>query len=498
MKSLLLILFFITSFFVRIMRWFAFMQQKEYRFDRIKLFLFSKEGISELFRFLPNKSDFSRTGLKRPKLTPRVLLLISFFVVLSGLYFYYSLRFGYEYLLTLYPYPMWYSLVLVLCVAVLYLISIPIFVLVSVLPTVLIAYVQTYQVLYLARKKLRTHAPKVIGITGSYGKTSTKLLLAHVLSQKYSVFMTPKSFNTKYSVAKSVVDGYSGQEIAIIEYGAYRKGEIKELTKWVQPEFAIVTGLTEQHLGLFGSVENIISAKAELVSSLPHKATVVCNVYEEKTIQICELGSTSNSAQILEVAPGSKVAPLERVTVTDLGKLKVTWQGTTIQTQLYGKQNQELIRLVIATAQKFGLSREQIISGLETFVPNEKFIYMYSLNSGLRVLDDGDTSNPKGFQAIIDLAKQIKAEKRVLITPGIVDLGGRSRAIHLELARSAKKIFDQVIFVGEVGKEEFVTLFGENCITHREQFAEVINSMKSTDLVVLEGRMPAWVLEQLK
>ncbi len=144
------------------------------------------------------------------------------------------------------------------------------------------------------------------------------------------------------------------------------------------------------------------------------------------------------------------------------------------------------------------MEQEEIISALESFVPDEKFVFTYSLNNGVRVIDDGDTSNPKGFAAIIVLAKSMSAAKKILITPGIVDLGNDSKDIHLELARQAQRVFDQVVFVGESGKQEFMQVFGSELLTQSEQLEEVVSHLDSNDLIIIEGRMPSWTKKYIQ
>lgn len=492
MKSSLLILVFFASFIVRALRWLGFVQQKEYRLDRILLFLRSNEGIRELFRFFPKKTDFSKVGLKRPKMTARSILVFLIFLLFTALFFEVANSFGLDFMLRWYPYPRWYKLILLLVLMICYLITLPMFVMLSVLPTVLLSYIQTYKRLLQAKRLLDSSNSKIIGVTGSYGKTSTKMLLSYVLQKKYTVFVTPKSYNTKYSVANSVVQGYKGEDIAIIEYAAYKKGEIKELAKWIKPQIAIITGLAKQHVGLFGSLQEIIEAKSELVASLPKEAPVICNLYDEQTRRIYEAGRENNKAKLIPVEPENTTVKLANERLSSDGKLRFDWDGTTVETRLIGIQYMETVHLVIVTALQLKLTKEEIISALESFSPDEKFINIYNLVSGVRVLDDGDTCNPKGFSAIIKLAQSIKASKKVLITSGIVDLGRDSSNIHHALAKESKKVFDQVIYLGDSGKAEFESIFLDMLLTTSEQLGEVISNLGEEDLVVIEGRMPAW------
>ena len=498
MKTLALFLFFITSFFVRASRWLGFVQQKEYRFDRMILFLLSDEGKAELLRFFPKRSDFSRIGLKRPKVTGRILLVTAFFVFFSMLYITFSFNLTQVFLLGWYPYPLWYNVVALLLLATFYLLFLPFFVLLSAVPTALIAFIQTYKKLLQARAVLQKSNAIIVGVTGSYGKTSLKFLLSSVLETTYSVFFTPKSYNTKYSVANSIIEGYSDQQVAIIEYAAYKKGEIKTLASWIRPQLAILTGLTKQHLGLFGSLENIISAKAELVESLPPKAKVICNAYDPQTQLIHQNSQAKDRTQLVAVNSEYQKVVLTHARLNKEGKLQFSWNQKVVQTKLLGMHYLELVHVVIVAALELKVSQEAIAHALESFIPNEKFIFSYTLGSGCRVIDDGQTSNPKGFFAIIKLAQALHAQKKVLITSGIVDLGADSSHTHLELAQQAKKVFTQVIYVGESGKKEFESVFGELFLDTPEQFSQVYETLSDEDTLVVEGNIPSWVQAYLQ
>jgi len=123
---------------------------------------------------------------------------------------------------------------------------------------------------------------KVIGITGSYGKTSTKEFLYQILRQKYKVLKTPGSYNTLFGIYKVINHELDARyDFFICEMGAYKIGEIKELCDCVLPDFAILTGINEQHLERFGKIENTIKAKFEIVETLKDKATAAINHADE-------------------------------------------------------------------------------------------------------------------------------------------------------------------------------------------------------------------------
>lgn len=498
MKSLLVLSFFFFSYLVRISRWTSIIQQKEYRLDRLVLFLKSPDGLQELRRLLPSKTDFTKVGFKRPKITGRSVAVVIFFIFLTFLFGAVYVSLSTKILLMNYLSPLWMVPLLVLFGLLIYLICIPQLLLVSVIPTALIATVTTYMVLLKASLKLKKNKPKIIGITGSYGKTTTKLLLAHVLESKYTVFKTPRSFNTKYSVAESILKGYDAQEIAILEYAAYKKGEIKSLASWFQPSLAIVTGLAEQHVGLFGSLDNIISAKAELVQSLPSGSTVICNAFNEQTKRIVEVGSKGKQLKKIYLTPEDSHVVLLKVGLSKGARLHFVWQGEFVQTQLIGLHYSEVVKMVIKAALILHLTNDEIIPALENFVPDDRFIYTYTHASDATVLSDGNSSNPKGFSAIIKLARSFVQKRKILITAGIVDLSESTAPIHTALAVEANKVFDVVVFVGENGRDDFKESYKGLFITEQSQLTSLMQTFSADDLLVIEGKVPPWVTEVLK
>ena len=180
MISLIILVPFIL---VRWSRWLAIVQQKEYRLDRLFAYIKSVEGKRELLRVIPKLGDFTREGFKRPKPTTR----ITFVLIFSSL--------PVAYLLWLFFVA---DIITASVLGVLGYLCLPAVIFLAVAPSYLISEMMTVLALRRAKMLVNKSHPKVIGITGSYGKTSTKLLLAHILGGKYRVFTTPKSFNQRY------------------------------------------------------------------------------------------------------------------------------------------------------------------------------------------------------------------------------------------------------------------------------------------------------------
>ncbi len=479
MGSSLLVIFLI----IRWLRWLAIVQQKEYRADRLVTFLNSPQGKSDLLRVFPHRRDFSRTGLKRPVRTTRLLvvLMTSLGVMLLwlGCWLMIAMNWG-----------GWFGFLITTWLGM------PLVVILSIVPSVVVSQLAVSATLIQASRKVQAAHPYIIGITGSYGKTSTKLLLAHVLSKSKSVFVTPRSYNTRYSVARSILKNYRNQSLMILEYGAYRKGEIKVLAKWFGPSMGIITGLAPQHLRLFGTVENIIAAKSELLKALPTDAPVFCNAEDLGAVAICQAAQRENF--IAYSGENSKI-DITDMGLNDHGLLWVKWRSHLIQTQLVGQHYLSAVSAAIAVALYFQLSETQIIEAVTSFEPTDSFV---NLKVGVHqslIIDDGKATNPTGFRAALDLLSTYHARGKQtwLITAGIIDLGEKSVEIHHGLAETARKVVDRVIYLGQDGRSEFLEVFGSDFIGLDRQTDLDWTELTSSTVILIEGKVPQWVYQEL-
>ena len=467
---------------IRLLRFLAIVQQKEYRLDRLLSYFHSASGKQDLVKIWPNTKNLTATGLKRPIRTFRVFLvgLLTLLVIFS-LYLWLTLFVD----LTLIKLIFW----------VLVLVCLPLFVTLVILPTSLISYFWTLVLLKQASQKISDQKPLVIGITGSFGKSSTKQLLAHLLQAKFKVFATPKSFNTKYSVAQTINNSYAGQEVVILEYGAYSQGEIKTLAKYFKPTLAMITGFAPQHLDLFGSEKNIIQAKRELILAMDENSYVFANARSIGVREICQV----NNYQIIDYSGPDSQVMITAASLDPQGKLSFSWKDKVIKTQLVGKHYLEIVAGSIAVAQHLGLTHQQIMDRLSSFKPTSNFISSSPTSTGALIINDGLTTNPAGFKAALDLVKDIKRDKKViLVTGGIVDLGHQEKEIHLKLAQAGAQFVDQVWYFGLVGKPQFNQVFAGKVIDSEEAIKEKITQLSQDDLVLLEGKQPLWLLKSLK
>lgn len=295
---------------------------------------------------------------------------------------------------------------------------------------------------YLKNKGLR-----VIGITGSYGKTSTKEFLYQILKTKYRVLRTPESYNTVFGIAKVIEwELDENYDFFICELGAYRVGEITELCKMVDPDHAILTGINEQHLERFKNIKNTIKAKFELVDYvLNKKGKIVANL-------------------------GNELVRKHAKDVTGYGL------GS------YSHPSEQNIEGAFMLAKLFGIKK---LPKMELPTHRLKLI-----NRGeMKIIDDAYSGNVNGFRAAVKYLKSFKGWK-VIVTPGIPELGAATYAIHKKLGKELIDL-DQVILVGKNERTRgLADGFGKPVI-YIEKVTDAIGKVVNSKAVILfENDLP--------
>lgn len=315
----------------------------------------------------------------------------------------------------------------------------------------------------LSRAKLWTRAlqkrkPIVIGITGSYGKTSTKHLLTQLLENKYCVLATPKSYNTPMGVAVSVLKHLKPKhEVFIVEMGAYQKGEIKQLCRLVKPGIGILTAIGPMHLERFGSIDNIKKAKYELIESLPKNGFAVFNGDDQI---VRELSQETELAKIIYSVDATKTTPpisSARIEIRYYreNQKESDFNQLDIETNLLGKHQLSNLAAAAAAALHLGITAEEIQEIAPTLTPPPHRLRLIDPGSGILIIDDTYSSNPVGFREALEVLNKFKDRRKILITPGIVELGDQTASIHQSLGRQAADICDCIILVGNNIRTKF-------------------------------------------
>ena len=310
-----------------------------------------------------------------------------------------------------------------------------------------------------ARRNLDKAGPVVIGITGSYGKTSTKEYLAHILSARYRVLATPKSYNTLMGVCLVINNDLAGGETYdyfIVEMGAYIEGEIRRICDLTKPRISIMTAVGPQHLERFGSIEATARAKYEIIEALPPDGVGVFNWDNHYVRTLYEKGypetriavsweNADHATQLRFLARNVRqtVEGLEFDVVDTLFD-----EQQRFSTRLVGQHNVTNILLATAVARHLGLTLTEIAVRVASLEPAEHRLQRKTLPGGITVIDDAYSANPVGAQNVLDVLALYQNGRRVLITPGIVELGPLQDQENQKLGVRAAQVCTDIVLVG--------------------------------------------------
>ena len=452
--SVIFLAIFVRTMFWHLQNW----QLREYRLDRIRAYFSTNEGWKNIVNLW-----FFRGILPRPKFSGRIFLiiLITFFLIAvdyfiaknfaefcqTGGFFcdisrdFVNLEFFwkvliYERFLWLF---VWFS------------------VLISAIPVNFKKkklYSQVGEII-----KSRGKNIKIIGITGSYGKSSTREILGHLLQKEFgkeAVLTNPENHNTEVSIARLIIKsreffinppnplsqgGAEQKKFFVIEVGAYRKGEIKTVCDFLQPEIGIITGINNQHIALFGSQKNIVSGKFELAEAATEKVffnadnRFLREVFLDKKIKAVPIGISRDSAKKLK-------SEVDKSSFEVYGKKFVLPWG--------GEFFVDNAILAIETAREAGCKVENIAKNLATLSPLEKALNIKKEQNGGIILEDLYSQNPDGVMSAIDHLAKLKGRK-IFVGKPLLELGKDSEKVHREIFEKLKEIKAEVFWA----KEEF-------------------------------------------
>ncbi len=290
---------------------------------------------------------------------------------------------------------------------------------------------------------------KVIGVTGSYGKTSVKYYLQTLLSEHFNVLITPESYNTPMGVVKTIRSSLkSTHEIFVCEMGARYVGDIKEICDIVNPECGVITAIGPQHLETFGCIENIVNTKFELADAVQPEGMLVLNG-DNKYIR--DRGKQYNNAVFYntnETYNGYKTKNI----ILSQGGTKFTiispnGDEESFQTRLVGEHNIVNIVGAISVAHMLGVPLKDLIIPVRRLQSVEHRMQMIK-NGNVTIIDDAYNSNPIGSKAAVKTLSMFDGVK-ILVTPGMVELGKEEERYNFEFGKFAAEYCDYVILVGE-------------------------------------------------
>jgi UDP-N-acetylmuramoyl-tripeptide--D-alanyl-D-alanine ligase len=310
-----------------------------------------------------------------------------------------------------------------------------------------------------ASRRLHEAAPIVIGITGSYGKTSTKHYLKHILDGRYRVLMTPKSYNTLMGVCLTInndLDPTAGYQYFVVEMGAYVPGEIERICKLTRPAMSIAIAVGPQHLERFGSLDNIQKAKYEIIAGLQPDGTGLFNFDDPRVREMETRGHPNTRYGVSYNDPPHEDARLIATNIQhSLNGLQFdvldrkTGEKRQFRTALVGIHNVTNILLATVAALETGMTLNEIALRVSTLEPAEHRLRRNRLPNGIMMLDDAYNTNPLGARNALQVLGLNTEGRRVLVTPGMVELADIQDEENRKLGEYATRYATDIVLVGK-------------------------------------------------
>ncbi len=356
-----------------------------------------------------------------------------------------------------------------------------------------------------AKEILADYNPYVIGITGSYGKTSTKAILGSLLEAIEPTFWTPGSINTELGITRQIREQLKTQQrLAIIEMGAYQIGSIAKLCRLTPPAAGLVTAVGVMHLERFGGADNIYKAKCELPQALPPDGLLVCNGDNPGARQMAsEHAKATTILYGLEPELGHLDCWMSDIVATMAGTtFNLHWQDQVYPgfTKLLGVPM--LSNLVGAFAMTCALGKDPnyVIAAIRSIEPANNRLNLRKNGDGF-ILDDSYNSNPIGFASALEVLQTLAGGRKILMTPGMVELGDIQAAENRQVALKAAEVCDLVVLVGDTNKSALLEGLAAGGLA-KNQILEFDNRDKALahlmsadfkqpqDLILIENDLP--------
>lgn len=268
---------------------------------------------------------------------------------------------------------------------------------------------------------------KIIGITGSFGKTTMKSILATILAQGLTVVKTPESVNTPVGIARVILRELSPKtQVFIVEMGAYKKGDIKKLCSLARPDISIISGINEAHLERFKTLENTIMTKFEIVTYAKPRALIALN--KDNALILENYHKYLRGREVLWFSSNPQ-------------------SGEIYPSPLLGDYVLGMIRISVAIAEKLRMTKSDIMAGVAALKPVPHRLEPRKVGDNIFVIDDSYNGNPDGVRAALNALAQYRGRRKIYLTPGLVEMGACTHDIHRDIGRQLAKAADIVILI---------------------------------------------------
>jgi UDP-N-acetylmuramoyl-tripeptide--D-alanyl-D-alanine ligase len=341
-----------------------------------------------------------------------------------------------------------------------------------------------------AVQRLQRVHPRIVAITGSFGKTSTKNYLSSLLADEYGVVASPRSYNNRAGLSRAINENLDeGTRIFIAEMGTYGPGEIRELTSWCPPEIAVVTAIGPVHLERMGSLEVVEAAKHEITE---RATTVVLNV-DDPRLATWPASLRAEGKRVITAGSSNTDADIQ--VAVELGRWSVVADGAilTAVEEIVGVQPTNLA-CALGSAVALGVSVELMLAGLTQVRPVANRLNVATAPSGAVIIDDTFNANPASAEAALKVLSSLELTgRRVVVTPGLVELGHEQYPENRRLGQLIEDIPAELIVVGRTNAKALASGSSKmpQRFDHREHaVAWVRSTLGAGDAVLFLNDLP--------
>lgn len=337
-----------------------------------------------------------------------------------------------------------------------------------------------------AKRKLSKYNIIKIGITGSYGKTSTKNILKTLLEKDYKVCATPKNYNTEMGLTKTILENLDDHDVLIAEMGARHKGDIEVLAKMIKPDYGILTTIGLQHIETFKNLQTIEQTKNELPKNLVENGIMVFN------------GDSKSTKKLYTAFQGEKYLACDENGYSYAKNITIDCDGSSfdmyinnelfpVKTRLLGRCNINNIVTASTLAYIIGISKKDIISAIRSLEPTAHRLEIMK-NNYSTIIDDSYNSNLVGSKEALEVLSKFEG-KKIVITPGYVEMGSEQSQANFKLGAMIADVADYIVIMNETNKNYLLSgAISHNFNTNNIFFAQTRKKQKEIlSLITTKG-----------
>lgn len=340
-----------------------------------------------------------------------------------------------------------------------------------------------------AAQRLRKVNPRIVAVTGSYGKTSTKHHIAEILGASSGVVPTPRSFNNRAGLSRAINENLvDGTKVFIAEMGTYGPGEIADLCEWCPPEIAVITAIGPVHLERMKTLDTIEAAKFEITH---HASTVIVNIDDERLRGwVAQLRSAGK-----KVVTAGTTKECDVAIVDSRERWQILRRGEEVAEVLpVAGIRPSNVACALAVAFELGLDLYDVATRIGHLTPPQHRLTVVRAPSGLTIIDDTFNANPASAAVALEALQHVPVSgRRVVVTPGLVEMGTEQFAANRTFARHVRDANCELMIVAATNASALLEGFGQSatrCATRENAVAWVRENLSADDAVLYLNDLP--------